>query len=276
MVAVAIALVYFRYIYEYDTPEILLDCDLPTERPIMDAPKVIIPVINNTIDARIYASRYFPIFSNVDFFEEEQFSHGENTEYYGSTDNESLRVSKDGEIIYTVKEVEMSYVSEKDFPEEVARACSTVYIERHGGFGAYEETGAFPGMVFGDHGLEGIFDYSFEYQKNYSGYRIFGFDQLMVSVDPVGPRVIHFVRRDREYGVPNETRQVIPAQVAWWAARNTTNIDFVEDIKITNVELCYYFERGYNNITTVLCPAWRFSDAEISIFVNAFTGVVMD
>jgi len=275
VVMLSLAIAFVLFFYAYHPPEILLDCDLPTDRPVMDAPNVIVPVINDSMDARVYASRYFPLFSNVDFSEEEWISRGENTQYYGSTDNESLRVSKDGEIIYTVKDQQMNYATEKDLPEEVARACSTAFIEQYGGFGAYRETGAFPGLVSNSDGFEGIFDYTFTYSRNYSGYRIFGYDELMTSVDPVGPKVVHFVRRVREYGAPNETRQVISAQVAWWAARNATNIDFAEDIRITDVELCYFFERGAN-ITSVLYPAWRFISADISIFVNAFTGVVMD
>ena len=240
----------------------------------MDAPTIIFPEFNNTTDARIYASKHFPQFSDVEFTKDDDDAFGRSATYHGEIGDKLLRVKGDGDVEYMHMDVPWTEVEEEDFPRDVARACSTAFLEDHGGIGPYEEANVYESGSYGTHGFDAIAAHTFVYHKRYDGYLIRGFDDIMTTVTPIGPMVAGCVWRERQYGIVNETRQVIPAEVAWWSARNATHNDIREDMHIDHVELCYYYERSYA-MPTVLYPAWRFS-GDVEIFVNAFTGDVMD
>jgi hypothetical protein len=262
----------FQLPWGYHQPEILLDCDLPTERPLMDAPLIIAPSINNSTMALNYIVEFLPQFENSTFLKEDSFGEASLEEYWGQMGEECISVCQNGDFFYTRRDANYEGYSAKEFPEDTARNISIAFIETHGGLGQYEETKVFVGRDSDTHGHVDIFGYDFQFHKRYNGYVIYGFDWICTEICPVDPIVAHYIRRVHQFGMPNETRQVISAEEAWWAARNVTYIDYMEDIKITDVELCYYFEDEAKN-GTMMYPAWRFISSNIDIFVDAFTGV---
>jgi hypothetical protein len=219
-----------------------------------------------------YIVEFLPQFENSTFLKEDSFGEASPEEYWGQMSEECIIVCQNGDFFYTRRDANHEGFSAKEFPEDTARNISIAFIESHGGLGQYEETKVFVGRDSDTHGHVDICGYDFQFHKRYNGYMIYGYDWLCTEISPVDPIIAHYLHRVHQFGMPNETRQVISAEEAWWAARNVTYIDYMEDIKITNVELCYYFEDGAKN-GTVMYPAWRFISSNIDIFVDAFTGV---
>jgi len=280
-VMIALSLIYlvasdeFEFHWGHQEPELVLDCALPAERPMMDAPTIVLPMVNDSNAARTYASTLFPRFNWTGFPVDYEDGAGRNATYSFGIGDGYIRISGDGAVEYSVGDSQWTEVDEKDFPLEVARACSTAFIDDHGGLGPYEETDSFAGGSLGEHGLEAVTFRSFEYHQRYNGYLIFGYDCILTSVSPIGPMVSHCVFRERQYGAVSDSRQVIPSEEAWWAARNVTFASSEQEIRISRVELCYYYPGPWES-PTALHPAWRFVGDHIDIFVDAFTGIVID
>ena len=243
---------------------LILRCELPTERPIMSAPNVSCPTISNCSEAKSYATQYFTQFNDADF------EKLDDATFIGRNGTEIIFVHPSGTIGYS-KDVDDTTFWTGDFTLASARNISNNFIEDHGGLGSYQEyrNGSITIVDEDDKPTGYIKGYTFFYHKQYNGYTIFGADALRTVVGWEGPVVTFYYRGNYSLGNPVQTQQVISAEKAWDVV--VGNYTHIHNIDIVIVDLCYHIP-DFDQIITVMYPAWRFSGPEIDFYVDAFTG----
>lgn len=252
---------------------IVLQCQLPTERPTMQAPSVTCPSITNPAAAKSYAIEYYPQ------FDEAEFDVSSDGIFSAMIGDEFIDVYSSGTINYGVV-MDFLYVDIDAFPVATARSYSLAHITQYGGIGQYTEDSQRTWTEADDDGnpTDQILRHTFIYHREYNNYKIYGADAIRVTVDPQGPTVVSCQRAEFPLGSPQTSQQVISAESAWSALQNVVCAydDFPEEyINIISIELCYYVI-NYEDVISVIHPAWRFvSDDEMEFYVDAFTGDLM-
>jgi hypothetical protein len=251
-------------------PYMVLQGPLPADRPEMRIVTIIPIGFGNTIDAREYASMYYPEFADV------EFSESDLGYFYAEKNESSICVYSSGKIVCTPRDGPED-VPINSFPFEMAANISEGFIEAHGGMGPYEEYERYTsGSVDDDGNFLSIKARSFDYHRRYDGYWVLGDDWLGTMVF-AGTSDVTFCRAASVLNATNETRQVISAHAAWDSFfESMGGGNRYDRISVTSVELCYYVE-DYPKDGPVIYAAWRFvdSDSDIDYFVDAFTGEVL-
>lgn len=248
--------------------DLVLKCELPTERPSLSSIAVNCPSITTSSEAKNYAIQYFSQFSDIEF---EQL---DSVTYEGLKNDERVYVFSSGVLYYT-KQLDTTFVDIETFPIETASSIAVDFIEDHGGMGQFSEYSRRSIAVLDEDGnpTDEITGHRFQYHRQYNGYDILGADRLDITVDPIGPSIFIYYLGCFPLGSPQTMQQVISASTAWATLLQEAEIKGdLPDVNITSVELCYYINNEQEP-TSLMYPVWQFeTEHGISFYVNAFTG----